>query len=349
MSAISQRIKSLVIKSANINVAFNFIRPLLRRRLTSIFYHLVSDKVNPLVSRLYRYRDVRTFRNDLDFFQKNFNFVSFDQVVEHVQKGIELPEYPLFLSFDDGHREMYEVVAPILTEKNIPATFFLCTNIIDNMDMIVPHKKSYIADRIAKMDDRGFASARAGLRELLALPRDAGVRQVCDAVTGLHNYDDRDKVDALSKLLDMDWDEILSEMSPYLTKDQVRWLLNQGFTIGSHGLDHTKFSFLDDAQRVNQVEKSVDYLCKNFGMDKIGFSFPNSHKDVSDEWMREMTLKYPAVKIFFSTKKFSNGSDILVNRIGMEEPLDDEFAFADTSLRVKISSAYLTARVNNTL
>ena len=82
--------------------AFAAVRPFLRRRLTSIFGHRVADDRCPFVSSLYRHPTVAEFTNALAFLGRHFAFVTLDDVVAHFRGGRALPDYPLFLSFDDG-------------------------------------------------------------------------------------------------------------------------------------------------------------------------------------------------------------------------------------------------------
>ena len=60
---------------------FNRIRPLLRRRLTSVFGHIVTDTPNRFTAEIYRAATVTEFQQSLDFLQENFEFVSLPEVV----------------------------------------------------------------------------------------------------------------------------------------------------------------------------------------------------------------------------------------------------------------------------
>ena len=90
--------------------SFDRVKPFLRRRLTSLFGHVVRDSQNPLSANIYRYPTTAEFRRTLDFLRENFQFVDLATVVAHYRDGAPLPDYPLFLSFDDGFRETAEVI-----------------------------------------------------------------------------------------------------------------------------------------------------------------------------------------------------------------------------------------------
>ncbi|MDJ0728459.1 MAG: polysaccharide deacetylase family protein [Crocosphaera sp.] len=49
--------------------------------------------------------------------------ISLDLLLEHLQKGISLPDKPILLSFDDGYGGHYDYVYPLLKKYNYPAVF----------------------------------------------------------------------------------------------------------------------------------------------------------------------------------------------------------------------------------
>jgi peptidoglycan/xylan/chitin deacetylase (PgdA/CDA1 family) len=49
---------------------------------------------------------------------------------DSVQRGAELPENPIIVTFDDGYLSNYEIAFPILKRLNIPATIFIVTSTV---------------------------------------------------------------------------------------------------------------------------------------------------------------------------------------------------------------------------
>ena len=87
------------------------------------FYHIVSDNTPAHIKHLYPVKTIKQFEKDLDFLQKHFTASVFPP------KG----KKSLFvLSFDDGLKEIYDIVAPILKKRNIPAIIFINTSFVDN-------------------------------------------------------------------------------------------------------------------------------------------------------------------------------------------------------------------------
>jgi peptidoglycan/xylan/chitin deacetylase (PgdA/CDA1 family) len=317
---------------------FNTIYPFLKRRLTSVLYHTVGEEPSPFVKNLYRHRDIKTFKSDVEFFLKKFNFVSFQNILDYFEKGTELPTYPIYLSFDDGHREMEEIVAPILYNMGVPASYFLIVNSLDNKGIIFPHKKSYIIEQLKNLNK----SKQSVIRKALEKRYKNKLDKIIDYVFKLHPYQNRDEIEQLAELLMIDWKVVLNKFKIYLNSIQTKKLIRQGFHVGSHGLDHTKFVFLTKKEREINIRESMDFFRDNFQLTQIGFSFPNSHYKVDREWMSSMIKRDSRVRLFFSTGKYSPNKFPLINRIGFEEKCVEGLNFALEPPENKIKVAFFS-------
>jgi peptidoglycan/xylan/chitin deacetylase (PgdA/CDA1 family) len=58
-------------------------------------------------------------------YDAGYTTVSFNQLIDYVEKGIELPEKSVVLTFDDGYLSNYEIAYPILKKYNMKATIFV--------------------------------------------------------------------------------------------------------------------------------------------------------------------------------------------------------------------------------
>ncbi len=59
--------------------------------------------------------------------QKGFTVMSVLELSQYIQKGSPLPKNPLVLTFDDGWKDHYTIVFPVLRKYHFPATFFITT------------------------------------------------------------------------------------------------------------------------------------------------------------------------------------------------------------------------------
>ncbi len=132
---------------------FNRIPWAIRNRAatTSIivpYYHMVSDHGISHIKHLYSHKSIKLFREDLECLLSRYRPIDLFQFLDHIQERSRIEENAFLLTFDDGFREMYEIVAPILIEKGISATFFINSAFIDNKEMCFRNKASLVVERL---------------------------------------------------------------------------------------------------------------------------------------------------------------------------------------------------------
>ncbi|NLD87068.1 MAG: polysaccharide deacetylase family protein [Clostridiales bacterium] len=62
-----------------------------------------------------------------------YNTVDTAQIIDYVYKGIELPENPVLITFDDGYKSNLDIASPILRERDMKATVFVI-GCLDGLD-----------------------------------------------------------------------------------------------------------------------------------------------------------------------------------------------------------------------
>lgn len=261
MAALCATAGSLVSERALMNVT--------GRTLLLPYYHTITDARLPHVCHLYQLRSKARFVEDVEYLCRQYTPVSLRELDDCV-RGRRRIDKPLFhLSFDDGLREIHSEIAPILLRKGIPATFFINTDFVDNRAMFYRHKASVIIER---MVGRAFPE-----RELAAYlhQRDCTPEALSTLLLSL-DCNAAGMIDDIARILEIDLGEYLREQQPYLRCDQIRELLGQGFTIGSHSLSHPYFGDIGIDERKRQVRESFDYLAREFGIGAYYFSFPFS-------------------------------------------------------------------------
>jgi len=126
-------------------------------------------------------------------------------------------------------REVYEVIAPILRDKGLPAIFFLNSATVDNKRLMWRHKVSLVIERSKQqprhippqLNDRPGTSLQAKLNAL--------------------RFADEGLIDEVAKFFELDFDDYLRGTRPYLTSDQVLTLARAGFEFGAHSESHPHF------------------------------------------------------------------------------------------------------------
>ena len=61
-----------------------------------------------------------------------YRVISMPQFITYMQKGLEIPENAVVITFDDGYESFYTKAAPILNEYGYAATNFIIVNSVEN-------------------------------------------------------------------------------------------------------------------------------------------------------------------------------------------------------------------------
>jgi peptidoglycan/xylan/chitin deacetylase (PgdA/CDA1 family) len=247
------------------------------------YYHMVSDEAVPHVRHLYAYRNLRQFRESLDFFLAHYEPLALGDLLDHLDGRRPWPARCFFLSFDDGFREMHDLVAPILRAKGVPATFFLTSGFVDNRDMAHHCKVSLLLEHLSTP---GVAECRPGVAELLAEHRVEGESLEKQMLS--IRYSQRNLVAEIAAFCNYDFGRYLATCKPYLTSAQIRRLLRQDFSIGAHSVDHPLYARLSLAEQVRQTRESLRFLRDRFQVDSRAFAFPHSDAGVTRQFFEEI-------------------------------------------------------------
>ncbi len=247
------------------------------------YYHMINDEEVLHIKHLYVHKNVRQFKDDLDFLLERYSLVSLFDIMGFLKNGCSLPEKAFLLTFDDGFREMQDVVAPILLEKGVPATFFLNSDFIDNKKLCYLHKASLLVEKIHKGISPGIEGEIRGILVKMGL----SFSELSEGILKV-DYRRRDVLDRIAKVLIIDFQRYLNEKQPYLTSCQVRALIDQGFTIGAHSIDHPNYSTLSLAEQLEQTIMSIKHIREKFKLDYGAFAFPHNDNGVSREFFKKV-------------------------------------------------------------
>mgnify|MGYP001055439035 CR=1 FL=1 len=237
------------LKKLGQNIPLNCIFPL---------YHGVSDNSIDFINALYKHKTTAQFKQDLAYLQQYFEPVSLKECIDQIALGKPFAKPSFHLTFDDGLCSFYDVVAPILTEKNMSATCFVNSQFMDNKDLMYRYKVGLIIHHITSENKLKSVAYYKNLSHL-----------------------DVKEIDQTLEKLGIDVDAFLDEERPYLTKAQMIELSAKGFTFGGHSTNHPQYHLITDKEKLYQTIESVDAL--DFLNQKIkSFAYPFTDANISD-------------------------------------------------------------------
>ncbi|MFO7669622.1 MAG: polysaccharide deacetylase family protein [Bacteroidales bacterium] len=283
-----------LLKSTSILLNYNYLRKKAKVNPLIINYHVVSDLKLPYIKHLYGYRSISEFQKDIEFYQSNYRIIGLPDLLDWIKRSKPLPDNSLLLTFDDGFREIYETVAPHLLDKKVPATFFLTSSFIDNCNFNHDNKQSLLVDIILNNNNLDL------LRELekLLIENNISGNDLKSRILAIP-YHKRHIIDQIAEFVEVDLNKIFGNFIPYLTSNQVSELIHNGFTIGSHSIDHARFIELSLVEQIMQTVTSIDFLTEKFGLDYRVFAFPYTDIGVSNSFFESIEKQ---VDITFGTQ-----------------------------------------------
>ena len=275
------KIKNLIFNALDNDLLHKIYLKFHKHYHRDLFHHILKQE-----GRNYDYSFVR--------FTSNFNA---DILLEQINwlrkldfKAVSLSEFlnnqevyknrrTFSISTDDGYSENYSVLLPLLKKEQIPCTFYLVNNVIDN--------KSWIwNDRLFYLDNSDYKVSAAAKREVaekfnLRLPNSS--ESLIDWSESWPGY----LVDVISKELWLKSNcppevEVLNDLKPYLSSEQVKEIIEAGFEVGAHTCSHYNLAKLDYQQAYDEVIQSFKRLREDFNCKVQYFAYPYGIRVESD-------------------------------------------------------------------
>lgn len=230
---------------------------------------LGSSPVSGLISLVTRHRlrvlayhdipDLPAFTRQLDHLAAHFHAVSGIEVADALDGGPELADRSVWITFDDGAPEVVRTGMPLLVERGLTATAFVCAGMIGT-------QSPYWWETVD-------AAASLGL-----LATDQGDTTDGKAMVGRLKRMDDDRRRAIVS----DLDSQLKAQGHALVRDQLnaddlrRWV-EAGLGIGNHSWDHPCLDHCRPEQQEWQVTSAHERLTQLLGSSPDLFAWPNGN------------------------------------------------------------------------
>lgn len=122
MGAVKKRIKALL---GLVVFATGLHRLALRNRAVIVAFHRISDSSAGASLNC----SPAMFARFCEFFEKYFTVTPLAELLASLQRKEPIGS-KLVITFDDGYKDNFEVAAPLLKQRELPATFFVATDFI---------------------------------------------------------------------------------------------------------------------------------------------------------------------------------------------------------------------------
>lgn len=246
------------------------------------FYHNVCDEMQAHTVNLFKTKTTESFKNDLEFLMRNYTPVSLDELISHTHNKKPFSKPSFHLTFDDGLRSASETIMPILKSMGIPATFFINTSFIANKNMFYRHKASILINEIK--DNKNKTHIVKEIKYILHQNGIYGFSLKRKLLSVL--YSQKNILDDIAGACSIDFNHYLKTHRPYMSIEEINSLVRNGFSIGSHSIDHPKYSTISFQEQIRQTTESIDEIKKFFNVGYNVFSFPFSEFNVKNDFFK---------------------------------------------------------------
>ncbi len=227
--------------------------------------------------------ELEDFSKQIKFFKTHFNFITIQQFLDSIYHNKDLPLNSILLTFDDGLKDHYSHVFPILRKSKIQGLFFPSGKPIISKSVLDVHKIHFIlasCNNIDNLVNNIFEYVRQNQKNFNLEDPEFYFQKLA-----IPNRFDSKKIIFIKRILQRELPEKLRStiiaklFSKYVTKneqdfsknlylsiDEIKEMMSSGMYFGSHGFSHEWLSFLSEKKLQTEIKKGRDF-CKIIGVD----------------------------------------------------------------------------------
>ena len=116
-------IRQRIVSNIFSKIPLSILGKLTGTRLIHSIYHMISNDEVLHTKYLYPHKNITQFKDDLDFLLRNFFPINLFDLIDFLKHGRALPDRAMLLTFDDGFREMHNIVSPLYWKREFPPPF----------------------------------------------------------------------------------------------------------------------------------------------------------------------------------------------------------------------------------
>lgn len=272
-----------------INITTKFMKKLNVKDFTInvVMYHYVREIKNSKYPNL-KGLEFKNFKNQINFFLKNFNILSDDDFKEIILNK-KIPSKPsILLTFDDGYLDHYKYVYPYLREKKIYGNFYPPKQVIENKIVLDVNKIHFILEKeqnhkkileeidtiLIKLDEKKISEkdenkinlkSRYDKKETVLIKRLLQYylpKKIRERVTDI----------LFEKIMNINLKDFSKKL--YMNKKNIEEMYSDNMSFGSHGDYHYWLEFLKKEEQKKEIKSSISFFKKiNFDTNSLSICY----------------------------------------------------------------------------
>ncbi len=251
----------------------------LTRHLPRVFmYHRFSAEPD----RLARKMDRKTFAWQLRQLKSGWNTLTLDAYLRNRRNNSDL-RYCVILTVDDGYHDFFEVAFPLLKSYDMPATFFVTVNFVDQKTWLwhdrIWHALTHTPKSPEKFKFGNYTftiqlTGRDALQETWS--------RMSDFCTGISDKEKWAFIKSLEDFLGIDCPVAPIPEFSAVTWEQLRQMQSSHIEIGSHSLNHPILTKVARKDLIAEIVESKTKLERRLDKTVNTFCYPNGRSSDFD-------------------------------------------------------------------
>ena len=280
------------------------------------YYHTVNNEKLNYLDNLFSFKNEKHFKNDIELLLNNYQPLNPDFFLKDFKYN-QIPKNHFLLTFDDGLSQIFDVVAPILYEKKISAIFFVNPHYIDNKNFFVRHVISVLIDII--LNNKYDKEIIQEINYLLSLKKSSSKSLLINDLKKI-NFDSENILLRITELLKVDINTELNKKKPFISKNQIKEMIDMGFYFGGHTMTHPRLNTINYDDQKKEIIDSINWLKLNFKINYSFFAFPYTDRGISKKLIKSI-FKYDNSSIVFGNSGLKKDFDErIIQRFSLEKP-----------------------------
>ncbi len=249
---------------------FDFLRLFKKNCVTVLMYHGITASSNPVANFDHKHVEKEKFEDQLMYLQTQYTFISLQDFVLWTQGKKTFKKPPVMLTFDDGYKNCYTQLFPILKKYHVPATIFLPTKYIGTKLpawydtaawCIAQTKKQDIALQGKKFLLDNNKQKIATLVQIKRVMRDNAQQR-------------KEIIEEIIKQTACNPKACCNEDFLFMSWKDCKEMQQNNITFGSHSVTHQVMTVLDEKQIRKEVIGSKKEIEKKLKKPCVAFAYP---------------------------------------------------------------------------
>ncbi len=236
----------------------------------------------------------KNFEEQIKYLSKSYNIISMHDLTAHIKKKIPFPSNSVVITFDDGLKNNFVNVFPILRKYDAKATIFLTTDYIDTLKVSWSNKFYYFINKIGlnkfvEEFEREFPAYSSSIAKI-------SWKNIMENINFILKYkvDDSIREKFIQGLYNKFGIKINKEeiKDLYLSWKEVREMADAGISFGSHTSTHPVLSVLDYEKAEKEIADSKKNIEAELNKKVDLFAYPYGNEDSFDLNVKKVLADY---------------------------------------------------------